>query len=69
MLGLRFVSHSLKCTNEDNDVDASMGKVSNCTQHTLIQLMQLGATKVFWLGSRQLRVSNDSTVIGKLDLV
>ena len=69
MLDLRFVSHSLKCTNEDNDVDASMGKVSNCTQQALIQLMQLGATKVFWFGSRQLCVSNDSKVVGKLDLI
>ena len=67
MLDLKFVSHSLKNTYEDNDVDASMGKVSNCTQKTLIQLMQLGATKVFWLGSRQLCVSNDSEIVGKLD--
>ena len=60
MLDLRLVSHSLKSTYEDHDVNASVSTVGNCTQKTLIRLVQLGATKVFWLRSKQLCVSNNS---------
>ena len=69
MLNLRLVRHSLKRTNEDNNVNTSMGKVSYHALKALVELMQLWATKVFWVGSRQLCVHNDSEVASILDLI
>ena len=69
MLDLRFMRTSLERTNEDNNVDTGVGKVSYRAQQALVELMQLWATKVIGFGTQYLRVRDHSKVVCKLNLV